>query len=990
LRYVFAVWMLLLCTMIPVHPATAEEAMETRMLNVPPEAWKVSWTGDISEVDINVSPEGPLAVRAVGRPGSVHKACILSAPIPDGCMLTPESELRIVLSKVSVPFRIAAALETDQFYETPGRTLTSPSGETLVFDLNADDFKSASTGWAYHDRVIQEVPLTKLHVLLYPAAGKIRSMNIRRVVLTGVRPVPARMPRRIRALEIQQVVMPEKPIPQFGKMEADVFMSMAAENPFDPDQVTVDAQLLAPDGTSATCPGFLYAWADAAHPADHWKIRFSPSQTGAWQVVVQARTPDTGQVSAVYSFNCVESDRPGPLQVSTEDPRYFEHADGTFYYPIGHNVCWNSLRQYREQFARMQAAGENWSRIWLAPWNAEIEWGDHIGLYEGLDRYNLYHARKTDEIISLAEKHGIYLQLVLHEHCRVSAKTNPEWHNNPHNRARGGSCSEPAQFFTDAQARRHALKRLRYLVARYGYSGNLMAWELFNEVDLSDDFNKDADLAWHREMAEYIRQLDPHGHMITTSYISTPNGKVLRLPVIDYTQSHVYTEDLVSMFAYLYEVYRSLNKPHFVAEFGRHTDDGVDAEDTKGRILHAGIWSSFMLPEGGNAMSWWWYDLIDPNDLYRHFKALSRYAAGLDRRGRAWQWVSGKIETDCGRDVHLIGMAEPQACYAWVYDPDMVPWPKDEEALPRPFNAMLRVANLSAGKWTIEQWDTYSGEVLSRKNVTITNGPLFMKLVSRGPDTALKIYAKAGAHGTQKQMPALAMQAWNPAVRDAGRVDIEIPSSDEPVVIDGLLDEWSGFPAYELSRPAAAQSNDFALAFSVVHADGDRLYVAARVRDESLVRTRHPGPELWRDDCIELWIDALGDADYFNNMPHNPACWQINVAPVSKGHNAADHVIYRHPEYNNRTWDAIQAASRIHSNGYTVEISLPLDIMRQHRPATEHIRFNISGCDADTDGDIESWQHFLWQGKDEWDARQWSDAVLRSADGKQDKEDLNP
>jgi hypothetical protein len=73
-----------------------------------------------------------------------------------------------------------------------------------------------------------------------------------------------------------------------------------------------------------------------------------------------------------------------------------------------------------------------------------------------------------------------------------------------------------------------------------------------------------------------------------------------------------------------------------------------------------------------------------------------------------------------------------------------------------------------------------------------------------------------------------------------------------------------------------------------------------------------------------------------------------------------------------------------------VEISLPLDIMRQHRPATEHIRFNISGCDADTDGDIESWQHFLWQCKDEWDARQWSDAVLRSADGKQDKEDLNP
>ena len=330
-----------------------------------------------------------------------------------------------------------------------------------------------------------------------------------------------------------------------------------------------------------------------------------------------------------------------------ENPLYFEHADGSFYYPIGHNVCWNSLDEYQQQFALMKQSGENWSRVWVAPWNCEIEWSKRAGpAYKGLGNYNLNNAAKLDGIVEAAQENGIYFQLVLHEHCRMSARTNPEWQNNPYNKVLGGPCEIPQEFLTNAQARQFAKNRLRYIVARWGYSANIMAWELFNEADLADDFKFTIDTAWHKEMAEYLKSIDPHRHLVTTSYISNPNAEVFKLPEIDFTQSHVYMRDIPGYFTQIYSRFTQFQKPHFIGEFGRGTADGIDAQDKEGRVLHSGIWSQFMLPDAGNAMSWWWYDLIHPNNLYHHFAALSRFAEGLDRRTASWELQTGRLGAD--------------------------------------------------------------------------------------------------------------------------------------------------------------------------------------------------------------------------------------------------------------------------------------------------------------------------------------------------------
>src|SRR5690606_29016805 len=97
-------------------------------------------------------------------------------------------------------------------------------------------------------------------------------------------------------------------------------------------------------------------------------------------------------------------------------------------------------------------------------------------------------ARRWDAVVDAAEEHGVYFQFVLQYHGQVSTSVNPNSHENPWNAANGGWLESPSHFFTDERARRLTRQKYRYIVARWGYSPSIMAWELFNEVELTDGY----------------------------------------------------------------------------------------------------------------------------------------------------------------------------------------------------------------------------------------------------------------------------------------------------------------------------------------------------------------------------------------------------------------------------------------------------------------------------------------------------------------------
>ena len=66
------------------------------------------------------------------------------------------------------------------------------------------------------------------------------------------------------------------------------------------------------------------------------------------------------------------------------------------------------------------------------------------------------------------------------------------------------------------QAREAYKKRLRYIVARWGYSPHIAAWQLWNEIDHGAQVLsavRDGDITveqWHEEMSAYLQQIDVH------------------------------------------------------------------------------------------------------------------------------------------------------------------------------------------------------------------------------------------------------------------------------------------------------------------------------------------------------------------------------------------------------------------------------------------------------------------------------------------------
>src|SRR5205807_5906657 len=151
--------------------------------------------------------------------------------------------------------------------------------------------------------------------------------------------------------------------------------------------------------------------------------------------------------------------------------------------------------------------------------------------------------------LSLAEQRGIYLLLCLDYHGMFEIVPdywggNNFWPSNPYNITNGGPCINQNAFFTNSTAQRLYQKRLRYLVARYGASPNLLAWEFFNEIDnVYTYLNANDVAAWHNLMGGWIHTNDPFGHLATTSLTGSSDCPELwTVPQLDFAAYHSYAE----------------------------------------------------------------------------------------------------------------------------------------------------------------------------------------------------------------------------------------------------------------------------------------------------------------------------------------------------------------------------------------------------------------------------------------------------------------
>jgi len=437
---------------------------------------------------------------------------------------------------------------------------------------------------------------------------------------------------------------------RYQRLEITFRLSRSYANPFDPAQVDVTARVQAPSGRVSVVPAFPYqeyrsrleegreVLQAVGQPV--WKVRFAPVELGRHSLALLARDGQGRSRSSQVSFQVVPAAGDGFLRRSSQAPRRFQFDSGRPYFALGENMCWPSgatpLADYERWFTHLAAAGGNYARLWLAgTWiaTAPIAWEDPAQI--SADRFNLASSWRLDRVVEMAEHQGLYLMLCLDSFNSLrESDPYPQFERYPLNRKYGGPLASPRGFFTDRRARELFQRRLRYYVARWGYSTHVLAWEFWNEVDLVEGYDREQVRAWHQEMARHLRALDPWRHLITTSFARSEGEEAVdSLAEMDFVQTHSYgARDVAGVLVgwSQHKAARYPDKPHFIGEFGTDVLGKEDAADVGGVHLHNGLWASALSGDAGTAMTWWWDSYVEPRQLYHHFGALSRFLAGVD------------------------------------------------------------------------------------------------------------------------------------------------------------------------------------------------------------------------------------------------------------------------------------------------------------------------------------------------------------------------
>ena len=437
---------------------------------------------------------------------------------------------------------------------------------------------------------------------------------------------------------INAVVANSTSLPKLNKLELTVNLTASYTNAYDYDDIVVQCIFIAPSGKKDTVDGFFmqdYILAAngslTATGTGDFKVRYAPNEAGSWSYDISCTSTGGTGGYPTQRFECTASSEAGFIRKNATN--YLNFDNGSQYIPVGENIGWqnnNVVTDYTNWVGNLTANGGNFIRVWMSSWAFGLEWKNNTNGFSGLKKYKQASAYYFDWLLDYCRQKNVYVMATLNNHGQVSTGVNPEWTNNPYNTANGGPAANTWDFFTDVTAKNLHKNRLRYIIARYGYSQNIQSWELFNEVDWTDQFDtrKAAVKNWHEEMANYIKSKDVNKHLVTTSYAKDANDPAAwNIANIDFSQTHYYVDapNIENTIAAGVDHYlATFQKPTFNGEFGLGPDGSVlSVNDPSGIHVHNALWGTSFSGALGTGLTWWWDNYIAPKNLYYHFKPLS-------------------------------------------------------------------------------------------------------------------------------------------------------------------------------------------------------------------------------------------------------------------------------------------------------------------------------------------------------------------------------
>lgn len=412
---------------------------------------------------------------------------------------------------------------------------------------------------------------------------------------------------------------------QFEKSDWEIHLTAAYANPFRQKQVSLNMLLVSPSGKPLLLPCYF--------DNGTWKARFTPQEAGNYQYTFQLSDSSATITTANARFSVLPGKGKGFLHKN--DLWTFRFDNGELFRGIGENVAWESRNfeadkwTYDYLLPSLTRNGANFFRTWMCYWNLPLEWKQPRSTkrYQPSNEYfNPSGIKRMDELVNMCDSLGLYFMLTLDWHGHLMQGGG--WNHSNYNQKNGGPAKEPADFFTLQAAQEQYKDKLRYIVARWGYSSSIAVWEFFNEVDNAAFTRQDSIIIplatiaqWHLEMSRYLKDIDPYQHLVSTSVSHRDIIGLNSIPYIDFNQKHIYkhTEKIPGIYPDYIQTY---NKPYVVGEFGfRWEDQDPKYAKEANYDYKRGLWYGLFSPTPILPMSWWW-ELFDNEQMTPYIKSV--------------------------------------------------------------------------------------------------------------------------------------------------------------------------------------------------------------------------------------------------------------------------------------------------------------------------------------------------------------------------------
>jgi hypothetical protein len=551
----------------------------------------------------------------------------------------------------------------------------------------------------------------------------------------------------------------------------------------------------------------------------HFLARYRPRATGPHAYRLLTRDADGAErVLDHGSFDVTAGTPPDFLRVSPRSPRFFEHADGRFFYPIGWNIPYPMDRPYGQDYVPylpdtqslafmhkmlddLADSGGTFIRFWLSDWWNGLEWNASVDTYGGIGRYNLKNAWINDRIVEQCERRGIRLQWEMLNHTRL--KWDYGWPQHPYHVGNGGFLRDAREFWSHPRTQTLSNNRLTYIVARYADSPAIHSMAIMSEPDMVGGASQwPGAKPYILSQLRFLRQADPYGH-ISVNQMCLPDSdpSFFREPEVEFVSANAYSggiagfaDDQIPAIRDFSEFYRGHGRPMLVAECAGHYAGDPDFKMRRDTL--GALWSGVASGLAGTPLSWWW-NVNYGEDLGGWYRVVADFmrdedliAGDAPARG-GWRSREVVCASRAG-NLRALMAGNDTRRFLFVYNYDTL---SRTRGVPSSCaDNRVQFAGLAPGAYVAEYWDLQRGRTpLVQVFDAGEGGAAEIAPPAFNDGWAIKIRPRAEASPSPGQppvalpapaVPAAAGRAADWSWRILPQADVAVPSAAGRAVLD--------------------------------------------------------------------------------------------------------------------------------------------------------------------------------------------------------------